>query len=114
MRVHGSAPMGMLDVVASTSDGTVTLNFAFGRHQEGWTVAFNDSLGGVNEGQAIGNGILAQSILLGQVTSGLLDDSAQVANVLGDELGVTGGQTNPISSRSKGCVDSLEGDAGVF
>ena len=62
--MHGSSPVGHLQVVAEAGDGAVPLDRALGSHEEGRAVVLNDGLGSVDQGKAIGNGVAAQAIPL--------------------------------------------------
>ena len=80
MGVHSRSPMRMLNVVTYTGNRTITLNLTLGGHEESGAIALHNGLGGVNEGEAVGDGVLAEAVLLGNVTSGLLNDGTQVAD----------------------------------
>ena len=86
MGIHSGAPVRMFNVVADTTDGAVALHLTLWSHEEVWTVAFNGSLGSIDQWQAIGDGVLTEAVLLGHVARGLLNDGAEVADILGDEM----------------------------
>lgn len=108
----GSPPERVLEVVAHSRDGPVALDLALGRPQALGTVSADKGLGGVNEGQAVGNGVLAEAVLLGQVSAGLVDDSSQVADVfeLG-KLALAGREADAVDGGGEGGIHSLVGDA---
>ncbi len=111
--VHGGSPVGVLDVVADACDRPVSRNLALGSHEEVRTIALDDGLGRVNEGKPVGDGVLAEAVLLGQVATGLVDDGAEIADGLGVELAVDGRKADAISGGAECTVHSLVGDAGV-
>jgi len=112
--VHGSAPMRMFEVVAETLDGPVPLNVALGSHQERWTELLDGALGCVNQRKPVGNGILRQLVLLGEVSSSFVDNCPEIADVVTRELAFDGGKTNTFLGGSERFVDSGVGDAGVL
>lgn len=58
MTIHGSAPMGMLQVVAETLDGAIPLDMAFRSHQERWAELLDSALGRIDQREPVGDGIL--------------------------------------------------------
>ncbi len=62
----GLAPERVVEVVADAGHTSVTLDLALGRLEGGRAVVGDDGLGGVNQGQALRNGILGQVVLAGQ------------------------------------------------
>ena len=114
MSVHGRSPVGMLQVVANTLDTSVSLNFTLWSHQEGWTVWLDGGLGGVNQWQAVGDGIFGQSVLLCQISCGLMDDGSKMSNVQAGELSPHCGQTDSILGRQECSVDSFVGDTRIL
>ena len=114
MTIHGCAPVRMLQVVTNTLDTSVSLNFTLGGHQEGWTVWLDGRLGCVNQRQSIGNGILGQGILLGQIPGSLMDHGSQMSNIQTCELSPHCRQSDPILGGQKSSIDSLVCDAGIL
>ena len=104
------------------------LHVTLGCHQEGGAVLLDDRLGRVDQRKTIGDGILGESVLLSKVPddqvrlggggesqpAGLMDHSAQVADIMGGELAPDGRQTNPVAGREERGVDGVVGDAGVL
>ena len=113
MAVHGGSPVRVLDVVARSGDGTVPGHLAFRRHEEGRAVGLDGGLGGVDERQAVGDGVLGQTVLLGQVAGGFVDDDAQGTDVVGLELSGNGSETDSVPGAEEGGVDGFVGDAGL-
>ena len=114
MSVHGSSPVRVLQVVADSLSTSVPLDLTLGSHQEGRAVRLDDSLGGVNQGEAVSDGVLRQSILLGQVACSLVDDSSEVADIDPLELSSHWRQPHPVPGGEEGGVDGLVSDAGVL
>ena len=114
MGVPSGTPVRVFDVVTDAVDGAVPFHFTLWSHKEGWAEAFNDGLCGINQWQAIGDGVFAEAILFGHITGGLLNDGGQVADFFRWKLAVRSWQTDTISGRSKSGIHSLVGDAGVF
>ena len=90
------------------------LDLTLWSHQEGRAVRLDDSLGGVNQREAVSDGVLRQSILLGQVPRSLVDDSPEVADIDPLELPSDWRQPHSVPGGEEGSVDGLVGDAGVL
>ncbi len=103
MSVHGRSPVRHVQVVAEAGDGPVPLHLALGGHEEGRAVVFDDGLGGVDQRESVGDGVLAESVLLGQVAGGLVDDGAQVADGGRVEVAAHGGQAHGALGLWKEC-----------
>ena len=112
--VHGGSPVRHLQVVTDTLHTSVSLDLTLGRHEEGRAVGLDGGLGGVNQGEAVGNSVLGKGVLLGQVSGSLMDHSAQVSNIQASELASDRGQTDLLLGRLKGGIDGLVGDTGVL
>ena len=112
--VHGGAPVRLLQVVADALHTPVPLDLALGRHQEGRAVRLDGGLGRVDQGQTVGDGVLGEGVLLGEVARGLVDDGAEVTHVQAGELAPDRGQPHPLLGVLEGHVDGLVRDAGVL
>ena len=80
-------------------------------YQEGRAVLLDDGAGGVDEGEAVGHGVLGEAVLLGQEARRLVDDRAQVAHVLLGELAPHGRQVDGAARLLEGAVHRVVGDA---
>ena len=112
--IHGSAPVRHLQVVTDALHTSVSLHLTLRGHQEGGAVGLNDGLGGVDQGQTVGDGVLGERILLGQVPGSLVDHSSQVSHIQPGELSSDRGQAHLLLGRLEGGVDGLVGHAGVL
>lgn len=114
MTIHGSAPVGVLQVVAKTLYGPVPLDVALGSHQERRAELLHGALGCIDQRKSIGNGILGQLVLLCQVSSSFVDHCPEISHVMAGELSFDGRKTNAFPGGGKGFVDGGVGDAGVL
>ena len=105
--------MRVVDIITHARDGPVPLHFTFRRGQKGGAVTVDNSASGINQGQAVGNGVLAETVLFSYQSGGLLDDGAQVADILGDEFSAGRGKSDLVTGRRECGVHSLVGDARV-
>ncbi len=64
------------------------------RHEEGRAVVLDGGPGGVDEGEAVGHGVLGEAVLLGEVAGGLVDHGAEVADGGRVEVTADGGQAH--------------------
>ena len=73
------APQRVVEVVADAGHTSVSLNLALGRLEGGRAVVGDGGLGGVDQRQALRNGVLGQVVLAGQDPAGLLDDQTELS-----------------------------------
>ncbi len=108
---HGRSPVRLLQVVAHAGVAAVPLHLALLILQKFWAVAGDDGLGGVDQGQPAGHSIGAKPVLVSQVPASLLDDGAQVGDVLRLELPARRRQADGGLGGLEGGVDGGVGDA---
>ena len=108
-------PERIVEIVADTRHTAVTFNLTFGLPENFWAKPINDCLGGVNEWQALGDGILGQTVLAGQDSGGFLKDKTKLSGLLFNIIILTLvlEWSNAAYSCVEGRVDSIEGDARV-